>query len=103
MDESPKNRFNKLIDVSHTNELIRTLCAQSLYGWPNDNAEIRAYKDGFCAGFCAAKKEYLAAITELARQNDELLRALEYSINQVPELASVPGISEAIASVKGGE
>ena len=78
MDESPKNRFDKLDDIRKTDELIRTLGAKSLYGWPNDNAEIRAYKDGFFAGFCEAKKEYVATITELTRQNNELLTTLKH-------------------------
>ena len=33
----------------------------------------------------------------------DLLKALEYSIKQVPELASVPGISAAIAKARGKE
>jgi len=37
---------------------------------------------------------------DLCKQRDELLTALEYAIKQVPELATVPGIAAAIASVK---
>lgn len=44
---------------------------------------------------CAANARLIAAAPDL-------LEALQYAIEQVPELATVPGIASAIAKATGG-
>ena len=52
----------------------------------------------------SAKVEYdeMIAVADAAiAERDELLEALQYAVEQVPELGSVPGISAAIARATG--
>ena len=52
----------------------------------------------------SAKAEYdeMIAVADAAiAERDELLEALQYAVEQVPELGSVPGISAAIARATG--
>ena len=52
----------------------------------------------------SAKAEYdeMIAVADAAiAERDELLEALQYAVEQVPELGSVPGISTAIARATG--
>jgi hypothetical protein len=43
----------------------------------------------------------LAEIVKLRLEKADLLEALQYAIKQVPELATVPGISDAIIRARG--
>jgi len=54
----------------------------------------------------SAKAEYdeMIAVADAAiAERDELLEALQYAVEQVPELGSVPGISAAIARATGDQ
>ena len=43
------------------------------------------------------------ANARLIAASPDLLEAIQYAINQVPELATVPGIAAAIAKATGGQ
>lgn len=44
---------------------------------------------------------YEEADAHLIAASPDLLEALEYAINQMPELATVPGVASAIAKARG--
>jgi len=73
----------------------------------DDKERLAAWmmQQGFATGHGDTTEELLDdlswQVAEIKAQRDELLEALEYAIRQVPEFATVPGISAAIAKAKG--
>lgn len=67
--------------------------------------ELQNELDDVLSDFADLRKDF-AELSEseqrLLAQRDELLAALKYSVNQVPELGTVPGVAAAIAKAEGG-